>query len=72
MRLTALGALASASTFLSAAVGAAPAAMVLLDEARARPVPVALYFPGSNLACTAATPCPVALLSPGYGNSHLE
>ena len=36
MRLTALGALASASTFLSAAVGAAPATMVLLDEARRR------------------------------------
>jgi len=69
MRLTALGALAL-STCMSAGASAAPATMTLLDEARARPVPVALYFP--DAACTPARPCPVALLSPGYGNSHLE
>jgi len=72
MRLTALGALAFASTIWCAPAGAAPATMVLLDEARARPVPVALYFPAPDTVCTPARPCPVALLSPGYGNSHLE
>ena len=72
MRSTALGALAFATAFLSGPAGAGPATMVLLDEARARPVPVALDVPAADAACTPARPCPVALLSPGYGNSHLE
>lgn len=73
MRLIALGALAFASTCCSAAgLTPAPATMTLMDEARARPVPVALYFPASHAVCALARPCPVALLSPGYGNSHLE
>ncbi|MEH6438247.1 hypothetical protein [Massilia sp. DD77] len=74
MRLTALGALAFACHIQTAAAAAAAATdtIVLFDRERARPVPVALYFPASPSACTPARPCPVALLSPGYGNSHLE
>lgn len=72
MRLTAMGAFAFAITFLPATVHAAgPASMVLFDEARSRPVPVALYFPAPT-ACATTQRCPVALLSHGYGNSPLE
>lgn len=72
MRTSAPRAFAFAFALLSSAAVAAPATMVLFDEARARPVPVALYFPAPSQACAPARPCPVALLSPGYGNSHLE
>ncbi|WP_020653217.1 alpha/beta hydrolase [Massilia niastensis] len=75
MRVTAIGAFALALSMGPAIVAAgpapAPASMVLLDQARARPVPVALYFP-AGAACTPARRCPVALLSPGLGIGHLE
>lgn len=47
-----------------------PRPLDLLDSTRDRRVPVALYFPAR--ACTAADPCRVALLSPGYGLAHTD
>jgi predicted dienelactone hydrolase len=41
----------------------------LVDPARPRPIAVELTVPAN---CTRAQPCPVALLSPGYGMSHLS
>ncbi|MBQ5949896.1 hypothetical protein [Massilia sp. ST3] len=72
MRLIALGALAFACHIQTAAAAGPSDTIALFDKERARPVPVALYFPASHPDCTPARPCPVALLSPGYGNSHLE
>jgi pimeloyl-ACP methyl ester carboxylesterase len=51
---------------------AAPTALPLVDAARARPVPVELYLPANVAACTPARPCPVALLSHGYGMGSRE
>lgn len=42
----------------------------LIDRARGRRVPVQVYRPPQRSACTRAKPCPVALLSPGYGVPH--
>lgn len=44
----------------------------LLDHARQRPVPVALYLPGQHRRCTPAKPCPIVFLSPGYGLRHTD
>lgn len=41
--------------------------MNLFDPARARPIAVEIYLPDGFAACTAARPCPAALLSHGYG-----
>lgn len=46
---------------------AQPITLALVDPARARPVPVDLYLPAKAASCTPARPCPVALLSHGYG-----
>lgn len=44
--------------------------LALVDAARQRPVPVELYFPANPGRCTPRRPCPVALISAGYGVSH--
>lgn len=50
---------------LTAPAGAAPQTFTLRDAERARDVPVAAYLPAEP--CSAARPCRLALLSPGYG-----
>ncbi len=44
--------------------------IVLLDVHRQRPIPVEIYAPAPSCICTATRPCPVALLSAGYGVSN--
>lgn len=44
--------------------------ITLHDSARERDVPLELYFPATSTPCSAAQPCPVAFLSPGYGLPH--
>jgi len=54
-------------------VGAKPAdqfSLKLIDQERQRPIPVKLYFPQKPNSCTSASPCPVAIISAGYGVSH--
>lgn len=41
----------------------------LFDKARGRPIPVELYLPSNAFSCSAAHPCPTAIISPGYGIS---
>ncbi len=45
-------------------------AITLHDGTRQRDIPVQLYFPARSAPCSAARPCPVAFLSPGYGLPH--
>lgn len=59
--------LAAATLLAAGAVQAGPARLTLVDPARARPVDVLLYQSADPGRCTPATPCPVALLSHGYG-----
>lgn len=59
--------LAAALLLAAGAVYGRPLALSLVDPARARPVPVLLYQPAGPHRCTVASPCPVALLSHGYG-----
>lgn len=60
---------------LSLGIGAVPAAsaatldLTLQDQARQRAIPIELSLPA--VPCTKA-PCPVALLSGGYGNGYKE
>jgi hypothetical protein len=42
----------------------------LFDIARQRSIPVELYLPARALRCTSAHPCPVAIISAGYGISN--
>ena len=44
--------------------------LVLFDVSRQRPIPVEIYLPARAPRCTLAHPCPVALISAGYGISH--
>lgn len=53
-----------------AAPDPAPSSTTLFDPARQRPVPVTLYMPAAASRCTLARPCPVAMISSGYGIGH--
>lgn len=46
--------------------------MTLMDQSRNRSIPLELYFPSKSKTCMAAHPCPVAILSAGYGISYRE
>lgn len=46
--------------------------LTLTDPSRNRQVPVELYFPTNAGTCTSERQCPVAILSAGYGISHLD
>lgn len=59
--------LTAAFLLAAGAVHAQPISLPLVDPARARPVPLLLYQPADPGRCTPSTPCPVALLSHGYG-----
>lgn len=63
-----------AAAFLLGASGAEAQSttLALVDPARTRPVPVELYLPANAAACSAARPCPAALLSHGYGMGSRE
>jgi pimeloyl-ACP methyl ester carboxylesterase len=54
------------------ALSDADSSLTLHDSARQRPVPVELYFPNQSQRCSSSHPCPVALLSPGYGVSNKD
>ena len=41
--------------------------LTLFDAARQRPIPVELYLPARAPGCTSLHPCPVAIISAGYG-----
>lgn len=56
--------LAALAGVASASWAQSPAPQILRDEARGRDVPLWVDEPA---ACTAASPCPVVLLSPGWG-----
>lgn len=62
----------TASVVLATAASAAspPRAQVLVDDAHHRSTPLAIYTPSTHARCTPQAPCPVALLSPGYGAEH--
>jgi predicted dienelactone hydrolase len=62
-------ALAAAAALSGQAASAATLDLTLQDQARQRTIPVELSFPAAP--CTTA-PCPVALLSAGYGIGHKE
>jgi pimeloyl-ACP methyl ester carboxylesterase len=51
---------------------AAPTMLTLVDGARGRTIPVAIYLPPAKARCATAQRCPVAVLSGGYGISHLD
>ncbi|RQO53485.1 alpha/beta hydrolase [Paucibacter sp. KBW04] len=68
-RLTA--ALVACLAFSSTFAGEREESLLLHDVSRQRDVPVQLYHPPTEVACQAPGECPVALLSPGYGESHL-
>ena len=72
MRGLVLGALAILLAFpaVAGAEQLASQSLTLADAARARDVPVQLYFPAAGLECVRQRSCPVALLSPGYGLPH--
>jgi len=57
-------ALALLAGLVSASAAPGPVPLILRDDARGRDVPVWL---DQASACTAASPCPVVLLSPGWG-----
>lgn len=59
--------LAAVALLAAGAVHAAPATLSLVDPARGRPVGVLLYQPAEPGRCSPTSPCPVALLSHGYG-----
>ncbi|VXB08667.1 alpha/beta hydrolase [Massilia sp. 9I] len=62
-----------AAAILLAVTGAqAQTTLALVDAARARPVPIDLYLPAKADSCTPERPCPVALLSHGYGMGSRE
>lgn len=44
--------------------------LILFDVSRQRPIQVEIYLPARASRCTSAHPCPVALISAGYGISH--
>lgn len=44
--------------------------LVLFDAERQRPIPIELYFPARSHRCTSEHPCPVAIISAGYGISN--
>ena len=44
--------------------------LTLFDAARQRPIPVELYFPTRAVRCSSSHPCPVAIISAGYGISN--
>ncbi|WP_313914451.1 hypothetical protein [Tahibacter sp.] len=62
----------TASIALATAASAAspPRVQVLVDDAHHRRTPLAIYTPSTHAHCTPQAPCPVALLSPGYGAEH--
>lgn len=50
--------------------GPRQSSIALFDAARQRPIPVELYLPARTPRCTSAHPCPVAIISAGYGISN--
>lgn len=48
------------------------AAETVIDPARDRAIPVETHLPTDTNPCSKAAPCPVALLSAGYGVSHTD
>ncbi|WDE10181.1 alpha/beta hydrolase [Thalassomonas haliotis] len=42
----------------------------LVDKARARQIPTELYYPDNQPLCSREKPCPVVLMSAGYGVGH--
>lgn len=46
--------------------------ITLVDNARERKIPAELYYPDKQQLCTQKQPCPVVLLSAGYGVPHSE
>ncbi len=50
----------------------APTTLTLVDGARGRTIPVAVYPPPAKAGCSPARRCPVAIISGGYGISHLD
>ena len=47
-------------------------AEVIYDETRDRNIPIEITAPQTATSCTKVSKCPVALLSAGYGVSHLK
>jgi hypothetical protein len=70
--LLVLACVASADAAPRAATPAAPTMLTLVDGARGRTVPVAIYLPAAKARCSPARRCPVAVLSGGYGVRHLD
>lgn len=54
---------------IAISVGAANAE-IIYDHSRDREIPVEVLYPSDSAGCTHDTPCPVALLSAGYGVPH--
>lgn len=70
-RLIALSVLPAILALAAAANAASPPrAQVLVDDVNHRRIPLAIYHPSTHAPCTPQAPCPVALLSPGYGTEH--
>ncbi|TQV89588.1 alpha/beta hydrolase [Aliikangiella coralliicola] len=46
--------------------------IILSDEHRGRNIPIEIYYPDDKTSCTKNRPCPVVLLSAGYGVSHTK
>jgi len=67
-------ALTSATAILAlaavASAASSPRAQVIVDDVHHRRIPLAIYQPSTRAQCTPQAPCPVALLSPGYGVEH--
>jgi|GEM_PF-468015 len=63
---------AALSGCISAQITDSPrqSSLSIFDAARQREIPVELYFPDHATRCTSAHPCPVALISAGYGISN--
>jgi pimeloyl-ACP methyl ester carboxylesterase len=70
--LLALVCAAHADAAPRAAKSAAPILLTLVDGARGRTIPVAIYLPSAKTRCAPARRCPVAVLSGGYGVSHFD
>lgn len=70
--LLALACAAHAEAAPRASKSVAPTLLTLVDGARGRSIPVALYLPSAKARCSPARRCPVAMLSGGYGVSYLD
>ena len=74
MRFVAFGALAAliGCTTTAADNSNLSTSVELWDAGRERQIPIELYFPAQRRLCTPASPCPVALVSSGYGLAHTD